>query len=158
MPGVRLRCTFSSNLFSGAFSCQSAFYAAFLARLQVVRVTLHFFNDVFRLNLAFESTECILQGFTLLQSNFCHAHPPKFYAMRICYSRRFRRARQSSELTTVSHFRLPISRSIRFHLTGHNSWTTFNSIGPRTNLLLVWISFVKVFAVRVPNESAMHTG
>jgi hypothetical protein len=40
-------------------------------------VTFHFFDDVFRLNLAFESTEGILQGFALLQSDFCHADSPK---------------------------------------------------------------------------------
>ncbi|HKF04863.1 MAG TPA: hypothetical protein VKB49_21255 [Candidatus Sulfotelmatobacter sp.] len=40
-------------------------------------MTLHLFDDVFGLNLTFESTEGILQGFALLQSDFCHAHSPK---------------------------------------------------------------------------------
>jgi hypothetical protein len=39
-------------------------------------VTFHFFDDVFRENFALESTERILYGFALLQSNFCHAHLP----------------------------------------------------------------------------------
>jgi hypothetical protein len=40
-------------------------------------MTLHLFDDVFGLNLTFESTEGILQGFALLQSDFCHSHSPK---------------------------------------------------------------------------------
>src|SRR5215469_2905587 len=36
-------------------------------------MTLYLFDNVFGLNLAFESTEGILQGFALLQSDFCHA-------------------------------------------------------------------------------------
>src|SRR6516162_5248720 len=36
-------------------------------------MTLYLFDNVFGLNLTFESTEGILQGFALLQSDFCHA-------------------------------------------------------------------------------------
>lgn len=36
-------------------------------------MTFHLFDDVFRLNLAFETAEGIFQGFALLQSDFCHA-------------------------------------------------------------------------------------
>ena len=50
-------------------------------------MTFHFFNNVFGLNLTFEPTERILQGFALLQSNFCHSYPPKIGAMSILYSR-----------------------------------------------------------------------
>ncbi len=40
-------------------------------------MTLHFLNDVFRLNLTLEPTEGVLQRLTLLQSNFCQTdHPP----------------------------------------------------------------------------------
>src|SRR5271165_569956 len=66
----------SAILFSGTLSCQSLLHSALLARLQVVRVTLHFLNDVFRLNLAFESTEGVLQRLTFLQSNFCQNSSP----------------------------------------------------------------------------------
>ena len=53
-------------------------------------MTFHFSNDVFRLNLTFESTERILQGFALLQSNFCHAHPPsRNSATRFLIAERF---------------------------------------------------------------------
>ena len=47
------------------------------ARLQVVGVTLHFLNDVFRLNLALEAAQGVLQGLALLQSNFCQTHHPQ---------------------------------------------------------------------------------
>src|SRR5271166_2777821 len=67
----------SAILFSGALSCQSLLHSALLARLQVVRVTLNVLNDVFRLNLAFEPTEGVLQRLTLLQSNFCQTHHPQ---------------------------------------------------------------------------------
>src|SRR5215467_1328933 len=52
--------TFFPILFSRALPCQSLFHSALFARLQVIRVTFHFFNNVFRLNLTFESTERIL--------------------------------------------------------------------------------------------------
>ena len=54
-------------------------------------MTFHFSNDVFRQNFALESTDRILYGFALLQSDFCHAHPPTYNsATRISYSRTFR--------------------------------------------------------------------
>jgi hypothetical protein len=67
----------SANLFSGTLSRQSLLESALLARLQVVRVTLHFLNNVFRLNLALEPTKRVLQGLALLQSNLCHTHHPQ---------------------------------------------------------------------------------
>ena len=46
------------------------------ARFQAKGVTLHFLNDVFHLNLAFEPTQGILDRLAFLQSNFCQsAHP-----------------------------------------------------------------------------------
>jgi len=63
-----------ANLFSGTLSRQSLLHPPLLARLQVVGVTLHFLNDVFRLNLALESTQGILQRLALLQSNFSQTH------------------------------------------------------------------------------------
>jgi len=63
-------------LLSGTLSRQSLLYSTLRARLQVEGVTLHFFNDVFRLNLALEPPQGILDRLTLLQSNFCQAvHP-----------------------------------------------------------------------------------
>jgi hypothetical protein len=43
-----------AKLFSGTLLRQSLLHPASLARLQVVRVTLHFLDDVFRHNLALE--------------------------------------------------------------------------------------------------------
>jgi hypothetical protein len=67
----------SAILFSGTLSRQSLLHSALRARLQVEGVTLHFFNDVFRLNLALEPTKGILDRLTLLQSNFRQTHPPQ---------------------------------------------------------------------------------
>src|SRR6266851_368660 len=67
----------STNLFSSTLSRQSLFHALLLARLQVEGVTLHFLNYVFRLNLALEPTQGILQRLTLLQSNFCQTDHPQ---------------------------------------------------------------------------------
>src|SRR5439155_8736819 len=65
------------NLFSSTLSRQSLLHALLLARLQVVGVTLHFLNYVFRLNLALEPTQGILLRLTLLQSNFCQTDHPQ---------------------------------------------------------------------------------
>ena len=51
----------SANLFSGSLSRQSLLRSPLLTRFQVVGMTLHFFNDVFRLNLALEPTQGSLQ-------------------------------------------------------------------------------------------------
>ena len=67
----------STNLFSSTLSRQSLFHAFLLAWLQVVGVTFHFLNYVFRLNLALEPTQGSLQRLTLLQSNFCQTDHPK---------------------------------------------------------------------------------
>src|ERR1700751_1469682 len=64
--GVGSGGTFPPNLFARALPRQSLFHSPPFTRLQIVRVTFHFSNDVCRLNLPFESTESILQGFALL--------------------------------------------------------------------------------------------
>jgi hypothetical protein len=61
----------SPNLFSSTLLCRSLFKSALRTRFQVVGVTLHFLDDVFRLNLALEPTQGILQRLALMQSNFC---------------------------------------------------------------------------------------
>jgi len=48
--------------------------ATLFTRFHVVAVLLDLLNDVLRLHLALESPEGILQGFTLLNDNFCHAY------------------------------------------------------------------------------------
>jgi len=73
-PNCRNLIRLSATLFSGTLSCQSFLQSALLARLQIVGVTPHFFNDVFRLNLALEPTKGIFQRLAVLQSNFCQTH------------------------------------------------------------------------------------
>ena len=51
---------FLASLFTAALTSQGFFNALFFARLQIEGMTLHFFNDVFRLNLALEAAEGIL--------------------------------------------------------------------------------------------------
>ena len=64
------------NLFSGTLARQGLLYPTLGARLEVEGMTLHLFNDVFRLNLALEPPQGILDGLTLLQSNFCQIITP----------------------------------------------------------------------------------
>jgi hypothetical protein len=52
------------------FACQSLLDPQFLARLQIERMALDLFNDVFLLHLAFEAPEGVFQGFTVLESYF----------------------------------------------------------------------------------------
>jgi hypothetical protein len=47
-------------LFTRTLARQSLFHSALLAWFQVVGVTLHFLDNVFRLNLALESTQGVL--------------------------------------------------------------------------------------------------
>jgi hypothetical protein len=66
-----------AKLLAGTLARQRLLHAALRTRLQVEGVTLHFFNDVFRLNLALKSPQGVLDRFALLQSDFCQFnHPP----------------------------------------------------------------------------------
>ena|ERR1700728_1711771 len=67
---------FFAKLLSSTLSRQGLFNSALRSRLQIEGVTLHFLNDVFRLNLALEATEGVVYGFAFLQPNFCQFHPP----------------------------------------------------------------------------------
>ncbi len=55
-----------ANLFSSALLRQSLLHSASFPRLQVVGVTFHFLDNVFRLNLALEPTQGVLQRFLML--------------------------------------------------------------------------------------------
>ena len=50
------------------FRGQSLLYSALRTRLQIEGVTLHFLDDLFRLHLALEAAQGILDGLTLLQT------------------------------------------------------------------------------------------
>jgi hypothetical protein len=62
-----------ASLFSGTLLSQCLFDPASLARFQVEGVALHILNNVFRHNLALETSERVFQRFAFLQSNFCHS-------------------------------------------------------------------------------------
>ena len=66
-----------TKLFPGTLLSQSLFDPASFARLQIVGVTLHVLNNVFRHDLAFEPPQGVLQRLAFLQSHFCHARHPK---------------------------------------------------------------------------------
>jgi len=76
-PGLdRLLLGLFANLLLCPLTSQSLLYAELGARLQIVGVTLHFLNDVFRLNFALEATQGALNRLAFLQSNFCQTKSP----------------------------------------------------------------------------------
>ena len=60
-----------AKLFAGTLSCQGLLHPALCARLEVEGVTLHFLNNVFRLNFALEPPQGTLDRLAFLQSYFC---------------------------------------------------------------------------------------
>ncbi len=70
-----------ASFFTTTLACQSLFYPLLFARFQVVGVTLHFFDDVFLLNLALETTEGILQRLAFLQSDFGQTLAPPYRSL-----------------------------------------------------------------------------
>jgi len=66
----------SADLLASTLSRQGLLHSALRARLQVEGVTLHFLDDVFRLNLALEPPQGILDRLAFLQSNFGQIHHP----------------------------------------------------------------------------------
>ena len=59
-----------TSLLAITLAGQSCLDALLLAGLQVVGVSLDLLNDIFLLHLALETAERILNGLTLLQSDF----------------------------------------------------------------------------------------
>jgi hypothetical protein len=62
-----------ASFFPGTLLRQSLLHSVSLAGLQVEGVALYILNNVFRLNLAFESPQSILQRLAFLQSDFGHS-------------------------------------------------------------------------------------
>ena len=58
--GLRGLILFLASLFTAALTSQGFFNTLLVAGLQIEGMTLHFFDDVFRLNLALEAAEGIL--------------------------------------------------------------------------------------------------
>jgi hypothetical protein len=59
-----------ANFLAGALASQRGLNAFLLTGLQVKGVALDLLNNVFLLHLALETAKRVLEGFTLLQSNF----------------------------------------------------------------------------------------
>jgi len=74
--GPLLLVLFLARFFTGSLASQRGFNPLFFAGLQVEGVTLDLLDDVFLLHLAFKATKSILEGFTLLKSNFCQTYTP----------------------------------------------------------------------------------
>jgi len=69
--GARQLVLLLANLLAIPLACQCFLHALLLTGLQVKGVTLHFLDDVFLLHLALKAAKSILEGLTLLQTNFC---------------------------------------------------------------------------------------
>jgi hypothetical protein len=67
---------FFACFLAAALASQRFFYSLSLARLQVKRVTLYFFDNVLSLYLPLEPPKRVFEGFTLLKSNFCQRTTP----------------------------------------------------------------------------------
>ena len=60
-----------ASFLPAALARQRFFHTLLFAGLQVKGVTLNLLDDVFLLHFALETAQCIFEGFSLLQSNFC---------------------------------------------------------------------------------------
>jgi len=69
---------FAPVLLAIALPGQGRLHPALLTRFQVVRVPLHFFDDVLLLDFPLEATQSILEGLALLKPHFSHLDPPPF--------------------------------------------------------------------------------
>ena len=67
---------FFANLFASALASERGFHAFLLTGFEVKGVALDFLNNVFLLHFALEAAQSILEGFTLLQSNFRQTDTP----------------------------------------------------------------------------------
>jgi hypothetical protein len=67
---------FFARFLAGTLARESSFYTLFLARFQVKGVALDLLDNVFLLHLALEAPQCVLEGFSLLQSYFCQTDTP----------------------------------------------------------------------------------
>ena len=69
---------FFACFFAAALASQSFLNALSLAGLQVKRVTLYFLDDVLSLYLSLEPPKGVLEGLSLLKSNFCQRTTPPY--------------------------------------------------------------------------------
>jgi len=64
------------SLLTIALTREGSLSALFLARLQIERVSLDFFDDVFSLHLAFKPPQSTFKRFPILQVNFRRSNSP----------------------------------------------------------------------------------
>jgi hypothetical protein len=67
---------FFTRLFAGPLASQRSLHALLLAGLQVKGVSFDLLDNVFLLHLALEPAKSVLEGFSLLKSNFCQTYTP----------------------------------------------------------------------------------
>ena len=67
---------FFARLLASSFASERGLYTFLFAGLQVEGVALDLLDNVFLLHLALEATQSILEGLTLLKSNFCQTDTP----------------------------------------------------------------------------------
>ena len=67
---------FFTCFFASPLARESGLYALLLAWLQVKGVALDLLDNVFLLHLALEAAQSVLEGLTLLKSNFCQTDTP----------------------------------------------------------------------------------
>ncbi len=65
-----------ANFLTSALASERGLHAFLLTGLQVKGVALDLFNNVFLLHFALETAKRVLEGFTLLQSNFRQTDTP----------------------------------------------------------------------------------
>jgi hypothetical protein len=76
--GATLYCSvlFFARFLTSAFASERGLNTLFFAGLQVKGVALNLLDDVFLLHLALEAAQSVLEGFTLLKSNFRQTYTP----------------------------------------------------------------------------------
>jgi len=67
---------FLARFFPGSLASQRGFHTFLFAGLQVEGVALYLLDNVFLLHLAFESSQSVLEGFSLLKSHLCQTYTP----------------------------------------------------------------------------------
>ena len=65
-----------ANFLASALASERGFHAFFFTGLQVKRVALDLFDNVFLLHFALETAQSVFEGFPLLQSNFSQTDTP----------------------------------------------------------------------------------
>jgi len=100
--------------------------ATFFSGLHVVAVLLDFFDDVFRLHFSLEAPECILQRFTLLNDNFCHAYSPPSLLVCVIVLLDSHQCNRYTPCPAISNFYPRLSPKSRDKLYKRQSASSYN--------------------------------